>query len=211
MKRIEYDLDHFFDTILNRPFRTKYDIINFILRLTKLIVIGYEGEVLLGKAIVYVDKMSRIIISYKNKLFSISYPFTVTVENNKIISIHDSVSGAKIDSKMISALLNYLDSDYLDRDIEDTFYDLLDTIDEDEYNTNDFWTIVRNLYMFESGYVRYDYDIDNENGRLHPLHHLDVNYSTKATYKIGLSKSISNEDLLGILDTETECYFIEDD
>lgn len=61
----------------------------------------------------------------------------------------------------------------------------------------------------ETGYIRYDYDPVHENQKLHPLHHLDVNYSGSVTYKLGLKKHIELEEMRDILDVSTECKYLK--
>lgn len=70
------------------------------------------------------------------------------------------------------------------------------------------WEIIKKLLVFESGYLRYDYDIQHEDGRLHPLNHLDINYSSDGTFKIGLIDSINSDEFIDILDINTESYYI---
>lgn len=60
----------------------------------------------------------------------------------------------------------------------------------------------------ETGYIRYDYDPDHENGTLHPLYHFDVNYSSKGTYKMGINKKMEKEDFVDLLDIKTKCHYI---
>ena len=47
------------------------------------------------------------------------------------------------------------------------------------------------LLSFEAGYLRFDIDELNANGKMHPKEHLDINYSTGCTFKLGLSKELN--------------------
>lgn len=60
----------------------------------------------------------------------------------------------------------------------------------------------------EYGYVRYDYDQEHCNGNLHPLNHLDVNFSSNVQYKLGLENTINLDTFIDILDLKTDCYFL---
>jgi hypothetical protein len=62
--------------------------------------------------------------------------------------------------------------------------------------------------MLEAGYIRYDYDEEHEKGVMHPLHHLDINYSNQSTYKIGLKEEIDSITLKEILDIKNDCWFL---
>ena len=71
-----------------------------------------------------------------------------------------------------------------------------------------FGLILRMLSM-ELGYIRYDYDPDHENGTMHPLHHLDVNYSSQGTYKLGMNRKIQTDEFVDMLDVKTACRYIQ--
>ena len=62
----------------------------------------------------------------------------------------------------------------------------------------------------EFGYVRYDYDKGNENGRFHPLNHLDFNYN-KGTFKIGLYRRLTPYEFISVFGCipQKECSFLE--
>ena len=63
-------------------------------------------------------------------------------------------------------------------------------------------------FSTDLGYIRYDYDEKHENEKIHSLHHLDINYSSKGTYKIGLKKALKDEDFIDMLDLRTECKYL---
>lgn len=76
-------------------------------------------------------------------------------------------------------------------EISDT---ILNNQESDEIITPIDLSIVSLLITVESGYIRYDYDPIHTNGKIHPLHHLDINYSLGATYKQGLYNKITKSD-----------------
>lgn len=53
-------------------------------------------------------------------------------------------------------------------------------------NSNQFYELIMYFIEFQSGYIRYDYDAKNKNGKIHPLHHFDLSYCNYTTYKFGL-------------------------
>ena len=69
--------------------------------------------------------------------------------------------------------------------------------------------IIEELILVEPSYVRFDIDPENQKGHLHPLNHLDVNYSQAGTYKIGLRTAITLDEFEDILNVDTNCYYIE--
>ena len=80
---------------------------------------------------------------------------------------------------------------------------------DSEYVTDEDKDVFSEVCMLEAGYLRFDFDPKNVNGRLHPLNHLDVNYSKDATYKIGLHEKMETEKFLQLLDNSQERFFIE--
>lgn len=55
---------------------------------------------------------------------------------------------------------------------------------------SDLWSVIKVLMTFEPCYIRYDYDVENFEEKIHPLHHIDVNYSDIGTFKLGFNDSI---------------------
>jgi hypothetical protein len=65
------------------------------------------------------------------------------------------------------------------------------------------------LLKYDLGYLRYDFDPEHEDGKIHPLNHLDICLDDSATYKIGLDREISFRDMKDILDLTTECWYFK--
>lgn len=66
-----------------------------------------------------------------------------------------------------------------------------------------------NYFFLKMAIFRYDCDVANENGAVHPLHHYDVFYSSNSTFKIGLKNELEKETLIDLLQIETNCHFFE--
>ena len=80
-----------------------------------------------------------------------------------------------------------------------------------------FWIFLREILLSEDGYIRYDYDekgynLAREEGQehRHPLHHYDIFYTNKATFKLGLHSSISESDFYHLLNVKTDCKHLSD-
>ena len=69
-------------------------------------------------------------------------------------------------------------------------------------------TLFSYLLKYDLGYIWYDIDPEHENGKLHPLYHLDICLDNSATYKIGLNQEIRFDNFKDILDTTTESWYI---
>jgi hypothetical protein len=151
-----------------------------------------------------IDKMNRLFFYTQNKYFSVSFPFSVILDEDEQITIN-TYSGKEFDFKSISAVLAILQSDQykINTSLID-FYIEPGSIDADGL------FILEEIFQFEPSYVRYDHDPENENGKLHPLHHLDINYSTYGTFKLGLNNAITNLYFENIHNTNTDCSFVID-
>ncbi|MCD2346849.1 hypothetical protein [Clostridium guangxiense] len=161
--------------------------------------------------IIYVNKMSRIFYCQDEKMHTVQFPFSILEEDKKLKVYYDKY---ELDSKITTIL-----ADIFNHQIE--FNESLESMAEVYYNTmkeyevesgiyNELcWEILLYLLSFEPGYLRYDYDLERQDPIVHPLNHLDVYYSGKNTFKIGLDKKINKDDLIDILDINTNCKFLK--
>ncbi|WP_144034144.1 hypothetical protein [Sporomusa silvacetica] len=56
---------------------------------------------------------------------------------------------------------------------------------------------------------QYDYDVEREDGKKHPLNHLNIYYTGKNTFKVGLPQEINNGQIIDLLNLNTECKFLK--
>lgn len=212
MKQFKRDIqsDSYYDKTVKRIGR-KEDIILLLLETMKIFLIDEIPRIhkSKGKVIIRIEKMSRVIFEFENKYFSFNFPFSIEDNSYGVITrIYDSASGINLDSKNISMLIRIFDEKLqANCIIEDAYYKLAseDGID----NLSEIRYLVEKLIFFESGYLRYDYDEDNENGYLHPIHHFDINFSGGGTFKVGLDDKISVDNFIDVLDLTTDCYYLQ--
>lgn len=198
------------------PIREKKDIIILLLETLDMILSGniVEDDEAKGKIIIKIEKMSRIFFEIENKYFSFNFPFLIEEfeDEEKKYKIYDSNLGIDLNNKIISKILTIFSRDILNTEHLEDFYEELEQI-EDDYDrsqpTTNTWSILKKLFSFESGYLRYDYDPKNENGKLHPIHHYDFCFSTGNTFKLGLDNKINIQEFIDMVDTRTECYFLK--
>ncbi|MDC5433522.1 hypothetical protein NRA52_08775, partial [Acinetobacter baumannii] len=69
--------------------------------------------------------------------------------------------------------------------------------------------LLNHMFFQEDGYLRFDYDEENSNGHLHPLNHLDINYSNSSTFKLGLKARVDFHTFWDILRSDTNCFYLE--
>ena len=195
-----------------KPIRKQQDGVLLILDILNLLLIRESINDDKGTIMIIVDKMHRLFCFADNKYFSIVFPFEVEITPDKDYRIYDSVLNMEINSRLISLMERMLSQinlteNTIDEIIENAYFD----VSEEEYTemevSNCFNLILRLLSM-ELGYIRYDYDPEHENGSIHPLHHFDVNYSSKGTYKLGVKRKMKKEEFVDLLDIRTECKYV---
>lgn len=140
----------------------------------------------------------------KDKYFSINYPMEVN-ETASLIHFRD----CKLDLSSISHIKGALE------DLFKGFQKKNITLEESNNKassvlSNNELRCVEQILSAETGYVRYDYDEKNENGRYHPLNHLDLNYKI-GTFKIGFYRRLTPYEFMTLLgcNQKDECAFIE--
>lgn len=209
-KSFEIQIEEFFLKKVVKAIRRKEDIIILLLETIKIFLMEDFIEVTEGKGkiILKVDKMSRLIFQIENKYFSFNFPFNIEVDEvSSNIRFYDSLLGIDIDDKLISILISIFNQKITtNRCLDDIYYELV--CGDNILNINDIWALVERLSMFECGYLRYDYDVEYQNGHIHPINHLDVNYSVGSTFKLGFQDIITIEDFIDILDLKTNCHYL---
>lgn len=214
-KQIEFNIGEFFLGKVSKIIRKKEDVIILLLETVKMFSTGIviPDSERKGKVILKIDKMSRLFFEIENKCFSFNFPFSIKESTEKEIIVYDCILDISLDAKIISIFLSIFSAKVLDKEsLEDIFFELLeveDLVSNKISNRNIVWKILEKLMLFESGYLRYDYDLEYENGLMHPINHLDICFSSGNTFKIGLHDNYNIERLVDIMDIQTECYFLE--
>lgn len=214
MKRFEFNI---IPSVLNTFFPTyrvksKQQIITILLEAVRY-SLSYDmikSKKSNGKIVLIVDKMSRLFFQNETKCYSISFPFLVTDSEGKIQYSYDNTT---IDSYLISNLLSAITNDSF---MDGCSIDFSESLIDFESESESFWNILRELLLFEEGYVRYDYDVigyqeakERGNEHIHPLNHCDFNYSNKANFKLGLINKIDLDEFIDILNIRTECKYLK--
>lgn len=207
MKIIERNILPFQEDDFFIPVRDKITYIRILLNSINMLLLNnldVDTTKSTSKFKLCIDKMSRLFFYKESKYFSIAFPLTVICEDDNIIEI-TTYSGKTIDFINISAVLSILNNKYYKNNPS-----ILD------YSIEPFDIEMAGIYLleefmhFEPSYIRFDIDPDNENGKLHPLHHLDLNFSQYGTFKLGLSKNITTDYFENIQNIKTDCVFIID-
>lgn len=217
MKKYKIELTTEMIMIMENKIRKKKDIIRILLEAISLLTYGKRVDrTTKDYLVLQFDKMKRLFIVQEHKITTFNFPFNIE-ENpleDKLVVI-DQLTEMELDGANL-AILRSIFNELIDSDeyfsLKDLDSDIEKIMDSFEIHTakDELWLIMKHLMEFEAGYLRRDYDSIRENGRIHPLNHLDINYSNGATYKIGLNSTKSVDELINILDSNTECSFISD-
>lgn len=190
-----------------KPIRTKLDAINVLMRIVK-IMLTYQkpaSSQIAGHVSLNVDAMSRLVFVSENKIYSLNFPFRVGVGEQGEIRFYDHYQ-QDINNKLTSSILEFIYEHGIFA--EDYVLDFAAPVVNSNENERDLWALLRELLLWEEGYIRYDDDPANVKGAVHPRFHLDVFYSSAATFKLGLKQSIEHTVFADILNINTDCRFL---
>lgn len=174
-------------------------LMEIVNRIQNCLAVETDGNVLIRIE----DKVSRIFFFEENRMSSIYFPFSIQKlpyydESQKIFQYNYAFffKSNQVTSIVISDVLSLLNDEKLRNLSENAIDDLVYKIDDffldddgmhvDVDREQIAWNIYSHMMTCEPGYLRYDYDEENKEKPNHPLNHLDINFSKKSTYKIGL-------------------------
>ncbi|WP_264743295.1 hypothetical protein [Chryseobacterium oryctis] len=156
--------------------------------------------------------MSRLFFFNEKKYYSINFPFTYIIDNNKPSISYKNI--VEINSKIISQLIEILNDTRFDSEYSLDFIEPISEI-ESEYE-NKLWFLLKELLMLEDGYVRFDNDKElymkakEENKEhTHPENHLDIFYTNGNTFKIGLESISRYDEFIDFFDLKTDCKYLK--
>ena len=171
---------------------------------TMLSYVEPKAEQIEGKMIVCTDKMHRVIVQSDGKTFTTSLPFSVRMVDETYCCTLKS--GIELDSKLTSEIIAALSTTESFSNVEVLgFVDDVMGISDDP---DTLWIALSELINADDGYVRFDHDPEREDGKLHPLNHIDVFFSQSATFKLGLTVKIEMEALSDLLNIKTDCHYL---
>ena len=216
MKKLEFELSDFLYDKAMSPIRTKDDLLRLLAHTIKFLVLHPPAD---GarisedkKLILYIDKMSRLFFCVKDKIFSFCFPFYIGIkpESNLIsISYKDYFEFDSFTSSLLIAIFEQ--EDFFNGTLENVSEKLLEELLENEWGDVDLdgiCELVKHLMLFEPGYLRYDHDVEHENGTMHPEHHLDIFFSSNGTMKLGLRARVESEWFIDLVNILTECKYL---
>lgn len=211
---IEVPVGRFYCNKISQPIREKKDCILLLLDTLEILVAAMplNGDEK-AKIVIRNSKMSRAFYFMQDKYYSILFPFSLEErEENDSYAIYDPVLDMEVNNREISLMRTILDRiDFINSTVETMLESIYYDMEGEEYAGIEIercWGILMRMFSLELGYIRYDYDPEHVNGDFHPPHHLDINYSAKCTYKLGLKEKISINDFTDLLDIQTKCKYL---
>lgn len=206
-KTYTFQLDERQSNFFLAAIRRKQDLILMLMEAIKLMRLkeNIDKQYVVSTLVLHVSKMSRIFFFSEDKYYSFVCPFFVR-ETEMGLEFHSQFIG-EIDSIAISNVISIFrkENSILDGNCIST---LADEVMDCDYLRPQFWNFLKELLLIESGYLRFDHDKVRSNGDLHPLNHLDIFYSSKATFKVGLDHKIQVNAFLDMLDTQSSCAYL---
>lgn len=201
--------------------RERYDIIRIIVEACEYVVDNQYKEVLnineivpQTKAFIFIDKMTRLFIVEDKQIFSVVFPFNVNLIESKVTFHH-----FEINHSVLAAINSIVHESMELYNIESLIDCIWENTKEMELTTEEKQIvdqIIYHLMSYEMGYIRYDVDPINaqkynERGKpnIHPENHFDINYTSSATYKVGLKSAITMQDFVDFLNINTDCWFVK--
>lgn len=209
MKMIKIEIPINYKNIFLIQIKNKLDVLKIILEIIKLININFyysncKTTKNWGKILINLNKMKRIYLLFDEKKYSIVFPFIINFEKKKIY-----FNNLEIDSKVISDIQCVINSmDNWSNQSFEQFVELIWSIDKDYDYQDDFWLLLKSIFMIEDWYIRCDYDIEHDMWKKHPINHFDIFYSNSLTLKLWLKKKISDKEFIDILDKDKDCLFL---
>ncbi len=207
MKEYSFGIDQRQVDQLFSPIRDKRDVVRLLMKIIKLMLVNAPPKAIdtKGEVVLHVSKMSRIFFFSAFRYFSICFPFTVSDEEGFLAFSSGGI--IDVDSKTTSDVLSFINSDE-NFNVNCVYQFIEPILDISHYEPN-FWMLLLKLLTLDDGYIRYDYDEENEQGLIHPKNHYDVFYSSNSTFKVGLKGKLKKEEMIDFVKSESDCHFIE--
>lgn len=154
----------------------------------------------------YVDskRLHRAFIVKNNQIVSFSFPFAVyTKKGSRQVCIN--YRSIKLDATLISEATS-IANEYKKAN---SFAEVANSLDLADHQVKDAVTVFETILSLEPSYMRYDYDQKSSNGQMHPMYHIDVNFTKDSSYKIGLYAPASMPKIVSILSQSSRCFYLE--
>ncbi|MHC8381901.1 hypothetical protein [Pseudomonas sp. LB3P14] len=189
-----------------KAIRSRFDILTIWMDAIK-VIINYSPpskDFTAAEIHVHNSRMSRLFYLSGSKTFSIAFPFRIEAEGGMFTV--KTASGIDVDSKLSSEIL--LIAKLLKNKGLVNEWALAEHFEDQGGASAEFWPVLAGLLDAEDGYLRFDHDPVRKDGHKHPLDHADLFYTNGASFKVGLHKKLKLEEIIDILNRETDCHYL---
>lgn len=214
-----YELDSFeLKSIFSSAIRHKIDLMNISVSLMiKLSSLDSNSNLNSNTNCVFMKSKDthRYCIISDNQIMSAILPFRFDF-NCELNFNHDrdfiDLNDLYILSMCIGKIKYEIDNaiDLLSDDIRSIIDEvLIGDLNLDKMQEFKYKKLLNHMFFQEDGYLRFDYDEENSNEHIHPLNHIDINFSNNSTFKLGLKERIDFHTFWDILRSDTNCFYLE--
>lgn len=201
-----FKVDQYQAEAFTRSIRSRFDVLRVWMDAVKLII-NYtppSERFVVAEIHVHNSRMSRLFYLSGAKTFSIAFPFRIDAGDN-LFTVRTS-DGIDVDSRLSSEIL--LIATLLKSNGLVSEWAMAEHFEDQGGASAEFWPVLGGLLDAEDGYLRFDHDPDRRDGHKHPLDHADLFYTNGASFKIGLHKRLALEEIVDILNRETDCHYL---
>ena len=216
MKKYNFDL---YPELIdyNNSIRDKHTIVRIITGITRFLINATSCDLVDDampikkgriRIVICVDKMSRVFLIDGNKIHSFCFPFNIEISDNCFNVVFEHISITSASCSVLSAVFNNSLEEKSIEYVMERYWDIATDFEIGNDSKENYGHLIVYMLLFEPGYLRLDYDQDNESEGTHPLNHIDVNYANKNTYKIGLLNRWNCERMIDFLNIKKPCSVI---
>lgn len=194
--KFSFDVPQYYMGRFSKAIREKLDVVMLQLDVLYCIQSGIQ-ESEGGNLVIEIGDIKRLYFFEQNRYYSASFPFFIKKGDSEEDGYSFYCNDIEISSSLLANMQEVV-SQLKERGLSSIEYiDLIAAIEDvsldecgkfNKVKSDALWNIISYLLTVEDSYVRYDYDEAHVEVN-HPLNHLDINYSTYGTYKIGLPDS----------------------
>lgn len=158
-------------------------------------------------------EIRRVIICHNSqKIVSYHFPFDATPTGD---SFQLTINGIEINLEKLAKIKEIIE--YFRnspkaswRNIPITLMDAYEDLGNDETDIihEDIFKLFYIISTTEPGYLRYDFDPNHDKGKIHPCHHIDINFNNHSAYKYGLYKNLSRDEFEKIFAKHEDKLFL---
>lgn len=164
------------------------------------------------------NRVSRLYFQDDEHCYSIGFPFAISLNQEEQISAFSLNDISLLPIVFVGALQilkgdEWYSTEVLDfaNPIDEWQSKQLQSVNDRSLVSTMFWSFIRDLMMYDVGYVRHDHSetqFNPKRPKYHPVDHLHGGYDGDVSYRIGLSAKPTIEDIKDITNPDTDCWMV---